>query len=320
MKKLMIFGAVALLILTESGLNATTEYPAESRYLAATSKVDAEYTKCRFNCNDFTGLELSGVVKVNLVKSDSYNVEVTLPSVLEKYLQVYVRNGMLKIGWNKDIPAKLQKELGNWTCKAEVAMPELSKLEMSGITSLTCDDTFDLGGKEFSLDVSGVSKIKSLSINAGKLDAEVSGASSCKIAGNFSEEVELDLSGTSKNSFKINTVKLEADVSGATKTDITGEFGKVDLETSGTSEVNLSGKVGTLEVDASGVSRIKAMDASTENAILETSGTSNCYVNVTRSIMIEDATGVSSIYYQAPKDLGVMIKSIGRSASVKRVN
>ena len=62
------------------------------------------------------------------------------------------------------------------------------------------------------------------------------------------------------------------------------------------------------------------MDAETENAILETSGTANCSVNVTRSIMIEDATGVSSINYKAPKDLGVMIKSIGRSASVQRVN
>ncbi len=319
MKKFMIFGAAVLMMFAASDFSASAGYEAESLNLASAPKGDVDYTKCRFNCNDFTGLELSGVVKVNLVKSDSYKVEVTLPSALQKYLQVYVRNGVLKIGWNKDIPTKLQKELGNWTCKAEVAMPELSKLEMSGITSLTCDDTFDLGEKEFSLDVSGVSKLKSLSVNAKKLDAEVSGASSCKIAGNFSGEVELDLSGTSKNSFNINTNKLDADVSGCTKTNITGEFGKVEIDASGTSEVNLSGKVGTLEVDASGVSKVKAMDAETENAILETSGTANCSVNVTRSIMIEDATGVSSIYYKAPKDLGVMIKSIGRSASVERV-
>ena len=318
MKKFMILGAAALMMFS-AGIDTYAEYPAESRYLAATSKGDTEYTTSKFNCRDFSGLELSGVVKVNLVKSDSYKVEVTLPSVLEKYLQVYVRNGVLKIGWNKDIPAKLQKELGNWTCKAEVAMPELRKLEMSGITSLTCDDIFDLGENEFSLDVSGVSKVKSLSVNAKKLDAEVSGASSCKIAGNFSDEVELDLSGTSKNSFNINTNKLDADVSGVTKTSITGKFGKVEIDASGTSEVNLSGKAGTLEVDASGVSKIKAMDMETEDAVLETSGTANCSVNVTRSIMIEDATGVSSIYYKAPKDLGVMIKSIGRSASVERV-
>lgn len=319
MKKLLILGAAALMMFAASSLNASAEYPAESMYLTSTSKVNSDYTKCKFNCNGFYGLELSGIVEVNLVKSDSYKVEVTLPAVLQEYLQVWVRNGMLKIGWNKNIPSKLQKELGSWTCKAEIAMPELRKLEMSGCTSLKCDDTFDLGEKEFSLDMSGVSKVQSLNVNAKKLDAEVSGVSSCKIVGNFSEEVELDLSGSSKNSFKINTAKLEADVSGVTKTSITGEFGKVEIDASGTSEVNLNGKVGTLEIDASGVSKIKAMDMEAENAVLETSGSANCSVNVTRSIMIEDATGVSSIYYKAPKDLGVMIKSIGR-ASVKRVN
>lgn len=320
MKKFMFIGAAALAMFAATGFTAPVGYPAESMYLTTTSNVDAEYTTCKFNCNYFSGLELSGIVEVNLVKSDSYKVEITLPNVLQEYLQVYVNHGILKIGWNKNIPANLQKKLGNWTCKAEIAMPELRKLDMSGITSLKCDDTFDLGNEELSLDISGASKIKSLSVNARKLDAEISGVCTCKLSGNFSEKAELDLSGTSKTSFQINADKLEVDISGATKTNIDGKFGKVELDASGTSEVNLNGKVGTLEVDASGVSKVKAMDAETENAILETSGTANCSVNVTRSIMIEDATGVSSINYKAPMDLGVMIKSIGRSASVQRVN
>ena len=172
MKKFMFIGAAALAMFTATGFTAPVGYPAESMYLTTTSKVDAEYTTCKFNCNDFSGLELSGIVEVNLVKSDSYKVEITLPNVLQEYLQVYVNHGILKIGWNKNIPANLQKKLGNWTCKAEIAMPELRKLDMSGITSLKCDDTFDLGDEELSLDISGASKIKSLSVNARKLDAE----------------------------------------------------------------------------------------------------------------------------------------------------
>ena len=297
----MIFGAVALLMFTANGVNATAEYPAESLYLTATSKVDADYTKCKFNCKDFIGLDLSGVVEVNLVKSDSYRVEVTLPSVLQEYLQVYVRNGVLKIGWNnKQIPSKLQKRLGSWTCRAEIAMPELRKVEMSGATSLRCDDTFDLGRGELSLELSGASHIKSLNANAGKLDAEISGASSCVMYGSY-HEAELDLSG-------------------ATNTSLDGDFGKVEIDASGACEVNLKGTIGTLEVDASGASNVKALSAEAENAILETSGAANCSVNVTRSIMIEDATGASNIRYKAPKDLGVMMKSIGRAASVERVN
>ena len=300
MKKFMIFGAVALLMFTANGVNATAEYTAESSNLTATSKVNADYTKCKFNCKNFTGLDLSGVVEVNLVKSDSYKVEVTLPSVLQEYLLVWVRDGVLKIGWNKQIPSKLQKRLGSWTCKAEIAMPELRKVEMSGATSLRCDDTFELGRGELSLELSGASHIKTLNANAGKLDAEISGASSCVMYGSY-HEAELDLSG-------------------ATMTSLDGDYGKVEIDASGACEVNLKGTVGTLEVDASGASNVKAMNAEAENAILETSGAANCSVNVTRSIMIEDATGASNIRYKAPKDLGVMMKSIGRAASVERVD
>ncbi len=300
MKKFMILGAVALLMFTANGVNTKAEYPAESLYLTATSKVDADYTKCKFNCKNFTGLDLSGVVEVNLVKSDSYKVEVTLPSVLQEYLMVYESNGVLKIGWNKQIPSKLQKRLGSWTCKAEIAMPELRKVEMSGATSLRCDDTFELGRGELSLELSGASHIKTLNANAGKLDAEISGASSCVMYGSY-HEAELDLSG-------------------ATKTSLDGDYGKVEIDASGACEVNLKGSIGTLEIDASGASNVKAMNAEAENAILETSGAANCSVNVTRSIMIEDATGASNIRYKAPKDLGVMMKSIGRAASVERVN
>ena len=239
--------------------------------------------------------------------------------MLQEYLQVYVNNGVLKIGWNKNIPAKLQKELGNWTCKAEIAMPKLRKLEMSGATSLKCDDTFDLGREEISLDLSGASKIKSLNVNAEKLDAEISGACSYKLTGNFNE-AELDLSGAASGSFKINADKAEVDVSGAAKTNMDGNFGKIEVDASGACILNLNGKVGKLEVDASGASNVKAMDAEIEDALLETSGTANCSVNVTNSLMIEDATGASHINYKAPKNLGVMTKSIGRMASVNRVN
>lgn len=319
MKKFMFIGAAALAMFTATGFTAPVGYQAESMYLTTTSKVDAEYTTCKFNCKDFSGLELSGIVEVNLVKSDSYKVEITLPNVLQEYLQVYVNHGILKIGWNKNIPANLQKELGNWTCKAEIAMPKLRKLEMSGATSLKCDDTFDLGREEISLDLSGASKIKSLNVNAEKLDAEISGACSYKLTGNFNE-AELDLSGAASGSFKINADKAEVDVSGAAKTNMDGNFGKIEVDASGACILNLNGKVGKLEVDASGASNVKAMDAEIEDALLETSGTANCSVNVTNSLMIEDATGASHINYKAPKNLGVMTKSIGRMASVNRVN
>ena len=318
MKKFMIIGAAALMLV--SGVAAIAAQPvSESPARTTEASAKTDYVDCKFNCRDFTGLDVSGIVKVTLAKSDFYKVKVTLPEELAEYLDVHVSEGVLRIGWSKNIPSSIQRKLGDRTCTAEVTMPELRKLEMSGATSLSCEDTFELGHRDFSLEMSGASSISSLKVNAEELEAEISGGCSCSISGNF-READLDLAGASNGRFEINADKLEIDASGATKTKVNGEFGKVGVDASGACDVTLTGRTGWFEVDASGACKVNALNFNAQNAVLETSGASSCNVNVERSITIEDVTGASSINYKAPKDLGVNIKSLGRSASLKRVN
>lgn len=318
MKKFMIIGAAALMLV--SGVAAIAAQPvSESPARTTEASAKTDYVDCKFNCRDFTGLDVSGIVKVKLAKSDFYKVMVTLPEELAEYLDVHVSEGVLRIGWSKNIPSSIQRKLGDRTCTAEVTMPELRKLEMSGATSLSCEDTFELGHRDFSLEMSGASSISSLKVNAEELEAEISGGCSCSISGNF-READLDLAGASNGRFEINADKLEIDASGATKTKVNGEFGKVGVDASGACDVTLTGRAGWFEVDASGACKVNALNFNAQNAVLETSGASICNVNVERSITIEDASGASSINYKAPKDLGVNIKSLGRSASLKRVN
>ena len=307
------------MMLAATGFSFPYGLQGETPYQSVPSGKGDGYTTCKFNCKGFTDLDLSGNVKVNLVKSDLYKVEVTLPQELEEYLLVRVEEGELKIGWKRNIPSKFQKNSGNWTCEAEIAMPELRELEMSGATCLQCNDTFDLGRREFSLDMSGASKINSLNVNAYKLEADISGACSYEITGNFNE-AELDISGATKGTFMIKADRLEAEVSGAGKTTINGTVGKADMEVSGACELRLKGKVGTLKADASGAAKFKAMGAETEDAILQASGAASCDVNVTRSIVINDATGAAHISYKAPKEINATIRSKGRAASVERLN
>ncbi len=318
MKKLLFFGAAALAMVAAMGFSFTGDLKGETPYQSVPSGKDYGYTTCKFDCKGFTELDLSGSVKVNLVKSDKYKVEVTLPQELEEYLLVRVEGGELKIGWKRIIPSKFQKNSGNWTCEAEIAMPELRELEMSGATNLQCNDTFDLGRGEFSLDLSGASKVAALNVNADKIEADISGACSYKVTGIFNE-AELDISGASKGIFTINADRLEAEVSGAGNTTIDGSFGKADIEVSGACEMRLKGKVGTLKADASGAAKFNAMGAETGDAILQTSGAASCSVNVTRSITISDATGASTIRYKAPGNVNATLRSKG-TASVERVN
>lgn len=314
MKKLMIFGATALMMLAATGFSFPYGLQGETPYQSVPSGKDDGYTTCKFDCKGFTDLDLSGMVKVNLVKSDTYKVEVTLPQALEEYLLVRVEGSELKIGWKKNLP-KFKKNSGNWTCEAEIAMPVLRELEMSGVTSLQCNDTFDLGRGEFSLELSGASKVSSLNVNAGKLEADISGASFCEVTGDLGE-AELELSGAAKSTFKINADRLEAEVSGAGNTTLDGAFGVADIEVSGACELRLKGTVGTLKAGASGAAKLKAMGAVTEEAFLQSSGAAVCEVNVTRSIVINGATGASKIRYKAPGDVNASIK---RTTSVERV-
>ena len=127
MKKFMIIGAAALMLV--SGVAAIAAQPvSESPARTTEASAKTDYVDRKFNCRDFTGLDVSGIVKVKLAKSDFYKVKVTLPEELAEYLDVHVSEGALRIGWSKNIPSRIQRKLGDLTCTAEVTMPELRKL------------------------------------------------------------------------------------------------------------------------------------------------------------------------------------------------
>ena len=78
MKKFMIIGAAALMLV--SGVAAIAAQPvSESPARTTEASAKTDYVDCKFNCRDFTGLDVSGIVKVTLAKSDFYKVKVTLP-------------------------------------------------------------------------------------------------------------------------------------------------------------------------------------------------------------------------------------------------
>lgn len=315
-----MIGAAALLMTTATGFTAAEGMAVDVNDSKAESTAKPSYTKYKFNCKDFNKLDLSHTVKAKVVKSDTYKVEVTLPTEFKEYLKVYVKDGELRIGMsdNLNFNARVQNKYKNWTFTAVIAMPELRGLEMSGASEFECEDTFDLGGKDFSLDLSGASNLKSLNVNGGDLDVEISGASNYKFSGNF-RKAEMDLSGAAEGRFEVNADDLELDASGAGKTKVNGDFGKISLDTSGACDVVLNGTAERLEVDASGACSVRAMDFKAQNVIVEATGACKCNLNAERSLIIEDASGAATVKYKTPKDLGVKLKSVGRGATVKRV-
>lgn len=315
-----MIGAAALLMTTASGFTIGTGKDVEVNDSKAESTEKPNYTKYKFNCKNFNKLDLSRTVKAKVIKSDTYKVEVTLPTEFKEYLKVYVKDGELKIRMSDDLNfnARIQNKYKNWSFTAVIAMPELRGLEMSGASEFECEDTFDLGRENFSLELSGASKIKSLNVSGAELDAEISGAAIYKFAGNF-RRAELELSGAAEGQWEINVDDLEFEASGACKTKLNGDLGKISLDASGACDIALNGTAERLEVDASGACNVRAMGLKAQDVFVDATGASNCHLNAESSMTIDNASGAANIRYKVPKDMNVALKSISRGATVKRV-
>ena len=320
MKRFLMIGAAALLMTTASGFTVGTEKNVEVNDSKAESTEKPNYTKYKFNCKNFNKLDLSRTVKAKVIKSDTYKVEVTLPTEFKEYLKVYVKDGELRIRMSDDLNfnARIQNKYKNWSFTAVIAMPELRGLEMSGASEFECEDTFDLGRENFSLELSGASKVKSLNVNGVELDAEISGAAAYKFAGNF-KRAYLEVSGAAEGQWMINADYMELEASGAGKTKLNGDFGHIRLDASGACDIALNGAAERLEVDASGACNVRAMGLKSQHVFVDAAGACNCHVYPEHSLTIDNASGAATVRYKAPKDMGVRLNSISRAATVKRV-
>ncbi len=271
-----------------------------------------------FNYTDFNGISVSGIVTVQLVKSNNYKVSITLPENLDKYLEVSVSKGILKIGWSQNLPSRLLSNLSGKQVKAEIAMPMLQSLEMSGSTSFYCTDEFNLGHNELEIHTAGSSKIGTLNVKAEKLEAKITGASKISLSGSF-DETDIELAGSAKAEFMIDAKELEIDAAGACSANCSGKFNKAEIDAAGAASLKLNGTANSLVVESSGACKVDAMDIEADNAAVFASGSSRVRINATKSLVME-ATGTSTVKYKASPNANVVLREVTRSASVSRVN
>ena len=274
-----------------------------------------KYVTKDFSYKNFDGISVSGIVDVRLVKSNSYKVSVNLPEDVEPYLKVTVINGVLKISL-ESIPTRVSRILRDWHMTADVAMPELRSLEMSGATQFHCEDSFDLGGKDFKAEISGATKVNKLDINAKNLYAQMSGAAVAAIHGDFTNAI-VEMSGAAKSSLVFSADKLTMEVSGSARPNLNGDFNDIKLEVSGAADFVWSGNAKTASMTAGGAAKVKASGAIVDDAKVETVGAAKCDVNVRNRLSIK-ASGASDVRYVGYDGLMLDLVSIGRGASVSK--
>ncbi len=217
-----------------------------TRIIWASEDNDTVVTR-EFDFSDFTNVEVSHAFRVDIIRSDSYQVSITASARLFDYIDVTKSGNTLKISRKPfQFPARTAPE-------ARIAMPILNKLRLSGATKGTVAGFSSQ--EDFDLNVSGASGLD-IDMEAGKTKLEISGAS--RVSGNVKvADAEFTLSGASraKLSGSVNNIVLNA--WGASRLDL-ADFTLNDTSVSlkGASRATCGECCGNLDLDLSGASKL----------------------------------------------------------------
>ncbi|HAS45945.1 MAG TPA: hypothetical protein DCS93_36015 [Microscillaceae bacterium] len=192
------------------------------------SQTSSEKGERVFNINDFQALNVGGIFKVEVVRSNQTSLVAKGREADLDKIQVKQSGNELKISLNN----RRRFNLGSKSIILEIRTPSLSQLNISGACKLEASGFQE---NEMMLDASGATKIELRNGNANKFILNVSGASKINAYDFKVKEARMDLSGASKVYTHVQN-RLVVDASGASKVRYHGNP-KVSTDNSGVSSV-----------------------------------------------------------------------------------
>ena len=199
-----------------------------------------------YSFSDFNKVEISSAFNFEISKSSSYSVSVTADDNIIEKVRVTKEGDILKIGLQPFI------RLGSVTLRANVVMPQLHGLDVSGASRGTVSEFSSI--EDIDIKVSGASRVTG-DITGGDAEFDISGASSIQLEGSATNIVA-DVSGASSfdlSSFKVNNANI--DISGAS-TGTVNLSGRLDADLSGASKLSYIGEPTMGNVNTSGASTL----------------------------------------------------------------
>jgi len=201
---------------------------------------------------DFTGfgrLDVSHAFRVEVRQGDDYRVTVRIDDSLEEHLLLDRQSDTLRIG----LEPGHTYNLNGVTLEADVTMPELMGLGLSGASQATLDGFQST--KPLDVHVSGASQLRGvIEVGAGQFKA--SGTSQIRLVGS-GRDVAIDASGASQvdlSRFEVDDAEIEA--SGASTVSIHAA-GRLDAHASGASRVRYRGEPSLGRIHTSGSSSVE---------------------------------------------------------------
>ena len=203
-----------------------------------------------FALADFDELDISHAFEVDICRSDTFSVSITVDDNFLEHLVVEKEGGTLRIGLERGFSAR-----GDVTLEARIELPELRRVSLSGASRANLA-AFSAEGR-IDIDVSGASSV------AGELTADIvqiklSGASSADLTGT-AREASLRASGASRLDLRGFTLeRATVELSGASRAELTVTDTISEITASGASRLVYHGSPTVGRVSTSGASTIES--------------------------------------------------------------
>jgi hypothetical protein len=198
---------------------------------------------------DFDKLDISNGFQVDVSRGDSFSVVIRVNDNLVEHLQVAKQGNTLKIGLK---PGRFYN-LRDATLEADVTMPELTGLDLSGGSHVTLSGL--ISAKALSADLSGGSHLTG-DVEAGDATINLSGGSHATLSGSAGD-LTIDASGGSHAKLA-ELVVVDGDVEASGGSEVTvNPSGRLDADASGGSRVYYLGSPTLGKIDESGGSTVR---------------------------------------------------------------
>jgi Putative auto-transporter adhesin, head GIN domain len=207
----------------------------------------------RRSVSGYHAIEVSGGIDLYLSQGDESVAVSASETKFRDHIKTEVKDGVLKIYYERNNNSNIHVEWGNRKLKAYVSFKNLDKLEGSGGSDILVDGAIKVS--TLALDVSGGSDFEGR-VEATDLKVDASGGSDVKISGTVSK-LNIDASGGSDfKGYELATDICNLDASGGSDIYITVNK-ELSAEASGGSDVYYKGNGTVREMRSSGSSSIK---------------------------------------------------------------
>lgn len=162
--------------------------------------------------NDFSIMDIGSGFQVEITQSSSYSIRITADDNVIDNILVTKNGDTLEMGLDR-------RTFGILTLRAEITMPDITEIHLSGGTHVTVKEFSSLNN--ILLKTSGGSRID-FEGSANNLIIDASGGSLLELGNLAVHDANVELSGGSRATIKVDN-RLDADINGGSNLSYSGE-------------------------------------------------------------------------------------------------